>query len=102
KVEFSAGVLPQAVAIADLNADGRPDLATAIQGPSAVSVRLGKGDGTFGVGTAFGIAGYPTSVAAADLNGDGKPDLVTANTWVNTVSVLQGIGNGTFGAETAF
>jgi hypothetical protein len=34
--------------VADVNGDGRPDLVTANVGFSAVTVLLGRGDGTFG------------------------------------------------------
>ena len=72
----------------DLNADGRPDLATASQSSNSVSVLLGNGNGTFGTATSFAVSGGPFSIAIGDLNGDGKPDLATANFNTTTVSVL--------------
>ena len=38
---------PTAVAVADVNGDGKPDLVTANDGDDTVSVLLGNGDGTF-------------------------------------------------------
>ena len=102
KTEFGTGTGPQGVAVGDLDADGRPDLATANAGASTVSVLLGNGDGTFGANSDFGTGSDPQSLAIADLNGDGRPDLATANYYSNTASVLLGNGDGTFGAKTDF
>jgi hypothetical protein len=87
---------PQSVISADLNGDGRPDLATANWKSDTVSVLLGNGDGTFQASRDFAAGSKPCSVAAADLNGDGRPDLATANSGDNTMSVLLGNGDGTF------
>jgi hypothetical protein len=65
------------VAVADLNRDGKPDLAVANASSTDVIVLLGRGDGTFGPRRAIGIGRNSTVVAVADLNRDGKPDLVT-------------------------
>jgi hypothetical protein len=92
---------PPAVAAADLNGDGKLDLAVTDAGDSAVSVLLGSGDGSFTGPTSFGAWDSPQSVAAADLNGDGKLDLVTANS-SDTVSVLPGNGDGSFGTPDLF
>src|SRR5207247_6883301 len=89
-----------AAAIADLNADGRPDLAVGTN--SGVSVLLGNGDGTFGPETALGTGSPANSVAIADLNADGRLDLAVTNLNSSTVSVLRGNGDGTFAAKTDF
>ena len=49
---YGAGLSPNAVAVADFNRDGKPDLVVANYGDSVsdfgdVSMLLGKGDGTF-------------------------------------------------------
>lgn len=74
-----------AVAVADLDGDGRPDLVLANYGlpgvPGSLSVFLQDPDrpGTF-LGPAWypGLYG-PTAVAIGDLNGDGRPDLASAD-----------------------
>ena len=94
---FNAGYRPYAVAIADFNGDGKPDLAvTNGTTPATVSVLLGDGDGTFMNPATFATGAGSRGVVAADFNGDGKPDLVVANFSSSDVSVLLGNGNGTF------
>jgi hypothetical protein len=85
----------QAVAAADLNGDGKLDLAVGNLDSATVNVFLGNGDGTFkpGVDVATGL--YPNAMAIGDFNRDGKPDLVLAN-GSGTVSILLGNGDGSF------
>ncbi|MBP7147715.1 MAG: VCBS repeat-containing protein [Acidobacteria bacterium] len=59
-------------AVADLNGDGRPDLAVA--GRTGAFVLLGRGDGRF-VLSGAGIGTTARRVALGDINGDGAPDL---------------------------
>ncbi len=101
-LSFDTGASPQSVAIGDLNADGKSDLAVANTSSNTVSVLLGNGDGTFGVKTDFGTGSNPNSVAIGDLNADGKPDLAVASYGSSAVSVLLGNGDGSFGARTDF
>jgi hypothetical protein len=91
----------QALAVADLNGDGKLDLVVPTGGyPSGVSVLLGMGDGTFAspvMYTSTLLSFYSASVAVADFNGDGKLDLALANsTPNNAVAILLGNGDGTF------
>jgi hypothetical protein len=94
QVEHWTGGSPEAIAIADLNGDGKPDLVVAEPGASAVGVLLGMGHGVFQPAMAYDAAGSPFNLAVADLDGDGKPDVVTANSQDGTVSVLLGDGQG--------
>src|SRR6266704_1705840 len=79
RLDFATGTNPIAVAIEDLNGDGRPDLAVVNFFSSTVSVLLGNGAGGFGAKTDFATGANPRSVAIGDLSGDGKPDLAAAN-----------------------
>jgi hypothetical protein len=90
------GDMPNFVATADVNGDGRLDVVTANRWASTVSVLLGTGNGRFAAKVDYACGDNPNSVGAADVNGDGKLDLVTANRGSSTVSVLLGAGNGTF------
>ncbi len=84
------------LAVADINRDGKLDLAIANWGGNTVSILLGNGDGTFQPHVDYATDVQPISVALGDFNGDGKPDLATANYISNTVSILLGNGDGTF------
>jgi hypothetical protein len=86
---------------ADLNADGKPDLAGA--GRNAASVMLGNGDGTFRARTDFPVGFQTQAVAAGDFNSDGRADLVvTLNSPQFSLALLTGTGTGSFNAPTFF
>jgi FG-GAP-like repeat len=82
--------------LADLNGDGKVDLATPHLSSNTVTVLLNRGDGRFGARSTYRTAGGLQLLEEADLNGDGKADLVTANG--ASVSVLLNRGDGTFQA----
>ena len=102
---YSTGAHTVALAVADLNGDRAPDVATANSRASTVSLHLNRGNGTFRRRIAYGVGPAPQSVAVGDLNGDGLPDLATVNTsrspqkkkrWFNGFSVLRNVGGGRF------
>jgi predicted Fe-Mo cluster-binding NifX family protein len=92
------GPAPNAIAVADVNSDNKPDIVVANQGQNTVGVLFNAGNGTFRSVTAYssGGASAPRGVAVVDVNGDNKPDIITANTGSSTVGVLFNAGNGTF------
>jgi hypothetical protein len=112
----SGGLSPLALAVADVNGDGEPDVVVANRWTdntytnSNVAVLLNGGTGNFPSGIQYGTGGfYPDSVAIADVNGDGNPDLVVANSssirstgGLGNVGVLLGNGKGAFQAAMAY
>jgi len=119
-VDYSPGGSGQSptasVAIADVNGDGKPDIAVvnscwAVSNDcGTVSILLGNGDGTFQTPASYSTgASGPTSVTLADVNGDGNPDLMVTNICPysnycpeSIVSVLLGNGDGTFQPATTY
>ena len=93
---------PQSVAIADLNGDGKPDLAAALSNAASLALLMGDGTGNFGAASYYNTAGTPVAVAAADVNGDGQPDLAVAGNGADSVSVFLNCGNGGFGSAASF
>jgi hypothetical protein len=107
----SGGQTAYSVVVADVNADGKPDLIVANSCSTGdvyctsgtVGVLLGNGDGTFRPVVIYGSGGqYPTSVVVADVNNDGKPDLMVSNYYTGgsnyngSIGILFGNGDGTF------
>jgi uncharacterized delta-60 repeat protein len=92
---------PYAVAVADVNGDGKVDIVTANFG-GTMSVLLGNGDGTFGAATVYAAGSEPNGIAVGDVNGDSLPDIVVANRGDSTVGVYMNDGNGTFAAPVDY
>ena len=96
-VAYPVGSDVLSMAAGDFNGDGHLDLAAGLYtglDTGAVSVLLGKGDGTFALPIHDNpVANGPTGIAVGDFNGDGRLDIATANNSSGTVSVLLGDGD---------
>src|SRR5205823_694469 len=101
RLDFPTGNRPSAVAIADVNGDGRQDLIAVNQSDGTISVLLGKPDGTFSSKMDFSAGTAPYGIVTADFNEDGKIDIAVTNICGQScghISVLSGNGDGTFKA----
>lgn len=96
---IDAGPGPQSIVAADLDRNGRLDLAFtyAIEDElDAVVTLLNEGNGVFSRSTPTRVGRAPFGLVAADLDGDGSVDLAASNALSNTVSVLLNNGGGAF------
>ncbi|MFD3998499.1 FG-GAP repeat domain-containing protein [Streptomyces sp. NPDC058548] len=119
---LDTGVYPTAVALADLNGDGRLDAVVAaastkqptqhgMESMGSVVELLGDGKGGFAPATSYFAptlvnpstnAMFPADITVADMNGDAKPDVLTSNTNGDNVSVWTNDGTGALGTASNY
>jgi len=95
---FGGAGIVHAMAIAELNGDGDPDLVYVREYASVRSVlaRLGDGDASFGSQSILDSAGdAPTAVGGGDFDGDGNGDIAYVD-GADAMLYVQ-LGNGAFG-----
>jgi len=90
---FAAGADVQALALADLDGDGRLDVVVSNTNANSLSVLLnttapGATSAGFMAVQTFVLSHPPGDVTAVDLNGDGRPDIVVTSPGGNAVSAL--------------
>jgi hypothetical protein len=104
---FGEGETGAAIALADVNGDGKLDLITSgIRFPlggvfgqdsgSLISVSFGDGTGAFEPAHLYRAQSGMFGLAVADLNGDLHPDIVTASQDTDSVTLLINDGSGRF------
>ncbi|RSS59680.1 VCBS repeat-containing protein [Streptomyces sp. WAC01280] len=119
---LDTGTYPTAVALADLNGDGRLDAVVAAaltkqptqhgtESMGSVVELLGDGKGGFAPATSYSAptlvnpstnAMFPADITVADMNGDSKPDVLTSNTNGDNVSVWTNDGTGALGTASNY
>ncbi len=95
---FPCGDNPFGIAIGDINADGKPDLAIinspgsmgAGKGKNGLTVLLNDGKGIFTTmrGSPYDAGKIPNRIAIGDVNGDGVNDIVTSDSDSNNIYVF--------------
>jgi hypothetical protein len=96
--ELFVGAEPSAIAVGDLNGDGKPDVVVTNYGDNTLSILMGTGHGVEGsADIAVGLG--PLSIAIGDFNGDGRPDLAIGNQ--TTISILLATSKG-FAAAVSY
>jgi tetratricopeptide (TPR) repeat protein len=97
---IGVGQSPVAIATADMNGDGVPDLAVVNQGDNSVSILLGSSNlnATFAAasGSPLPTAATPAGVVIANFTGGNFPSLAVTNKGQGTLGIYLGLGAGTF------
>ena len=92
----TVGNQPDAIATADFNGDGYPDLVVANATDGTLSILLNNGSGSFSVTSTVNVGGSPYAIAVGDFNRDGNQDIAVANAIGNSVTIFLGDGTGNF------
>lgn len=108
RTRYDAGDNTRGAAPADVDGDGTIDLivmncGNTIQGqttqPSTLSIRRGRGDGTFADATEIPVSDDACGLVTADFNLDGRVDILHLNSQAlltSSITILLGHGDGTF------
>ena len=104
RVDYATASGPLGVVAADLNKDGKLDLAvvagcgdgTSCGRPGSVSILLGNGNGTFQPKVDYNAGSFPYSIVAADFRSSGTLDLAVTDLDSGSLTFLWGSGTGTF------
>ncbi|MBU6293601.1 MAG: VCBS repeat-containing protein, partial [Planctomycetes bacterium] len=93
---LATGASPGIVRVADLNADGKADLAVTQYGLDNVAIYTGKGDGTLNSGPSTFDVVDPTDIRVRDMNADGLPDIVASSETSQSFAVFTNSGSASF------
>ncbi len=96
---FPVGAQPRAVASADIDADGDPDLAVANGVGGTVSILLNNGAGSFTAAPTISAPDSPRGVVLSDFDADGLPDLIVARRDADAIAIHRNTGGGAFGPD---
>lgn len=79
-VDLPALGCPTALATADQDSDGLPDLVNLSEADAGVTLRLGRPGGRFSLPVTYAMQARPLALALGDFDEDGNVDVLTAST----------------------
>lgn len=87
------------ITLADVDNDGRLDIATTSNTDGKVAIFRNTGSGTFAAAASYQAIGSAGELTTGDFNGDGIVDIASSDL-NGKIAILLGNGNGTFRAPT--
>ncbi len=93
-VDRNVGNSPNAVALGDVNKDGKLDVLVTNGQDGTMSFAIGIGDGTLKTAKSLASGTSPHGIVIADFNGDGFLDAVVANTGDSDIALFRGAAAG--------
>lgn len=97
RLNFTTAISPSGLAMADIDGDGKTDLALVGEANNLVSVLRNTsviGSISFANKIDFSIGSGSLNIAIDDLDGDSRPDIIVPGSSSNTVSILKNSING--------
>ncbi len=90
---YTTGVGPTGISIADINADGKPEIITTNTASNTISVFQNtnsiSGTTSFSSKIDFATGNLPEDLDVADMDGDGKIDIVVGNYFGSSFSIFR-------------
>jgi hypothetical protein len=80
--------IPTALAVADLNGDGIPDVCSMDAREGLLHILYGTPEGSYVEGMKIDVGSGPRSVAAGDFNRDGRVDIAISNIGIGTLTIV--------------
>ncbi|CAF3792437.1 unnamed protein product [Rotaria sp. Silwood1] len=105
-IRYSTGnnSTPMAIALTDMNNDGRTDIVVVNSNTDTIGILLGRGNLTFDTIITYQIenGATPTSVAVDDFDNDGQMDIAVVNYFSDSITVFLGYENGSFRSQLTY
>ena len=92
RTDYTSGLGPFGISIADLNGDHKPDICTANVFDATISVLRNtstNGSSSFAQKVDYSTGASPRNILIADIDADGRPDIISNNSSDNSISILR-------------